>query len=210
MSTATMPTTVHMKRRHLVGVVVATAAVAATVAATITAVTNDASPPRATPTREQVLASISPDARRYVEGVEALTPLQRAAAYGNKPLDALGLEPQARQYVEGIMALTPEQLAAGFGNVGLTVSKNDPGEQAFVDGITGLTPEQLAAAYGNVPLPSDARPADTRSAPTQAADRAACARSAAWFTRLLPRGRRRPRAIRPPVWPARPGRPSAS
>jgi hypothetical protein len=66
-------------------------------------------------TREEVLASLSPATRRYVEAVSSLTPLEGVGAYGTSTLDALELDPKQRRYVEGIMALTPDQLAAGFG-----------------------------------------------------------------------------------------------
>src|SRR5262245_8326182 len=104
MSTAVMPATVHIKRRHLVGLLVATVAATATITATLSAVTSDAISPRsevAARTREEVLASLSPDTRRYVEGVEALSPLERAAAYGSDPFGAIEMTPRDREFVSG-------------------------------------------------------------------------------------------------------------
>jgi hypothetical protein len=119
---ASLPTTVHIQRRHLVSLIVAIAVLTAAVTWTLVSVTSSHRPAQAqtsSRTTEQVLASLGPAARRRIEAVMALTPLQRAATYGTRPLDALQLDPRSRQYVEAIVALTPEQLAAGFGNLPL-------------------------------------------------------------------------------------------
>jgi hypothetical protein len=120
---ATLPAIIHIKRRHFISLVVAIAVLTAAISGTLVTVASDHRPARAEAsgrTTEEVLAALDPGARRYVESVMALSPLQRAAVYGRDPLDVLQLDPRSRQYVEAIMALTPEQLAAGFGNLAIT------------------------------------------------------------------------------------------
>ena len=116
-TTTTVPSTVTITRRHLLGLAAATMAATAGLTWGITALTTsaDAAHAPSVRTRAEVLASLDPAARQFVAGVTALSPLQLAAAYGNKPLDALQLDASSKQYVEGISALSPEQIQAGFG-----------------------------------------------------------------------------------------------
>jgi hypothetical protein len=115
--TTTVPTTIEITRRRLWGLIVAIAAAAAVVTWALIAALDprsDTSSPTAR-TRDEVLASLSPAARAYVEGIEALSPLQLAAGFGTDPVAALGLTPETRQRVEAIAALSPEELAAAYG-----------------------------------------------------------------------------------------------
>jgi hypothetical protein len=115
--TTTVPTTIEITRRRLWSLIVAIAAAAAVVTWALIAAldprSDTASP--AARTRVQVLASLSPAARAYVEGIEALSSLQLAAGFGTDPVAALGLTPETRQRVEAIAALSPEELAAAYG-----------------------------------------------------------------------------------------------
>jgi hypothetical protein len=107
-------------------------------------------------TQSSVLASLSPQARKYVEGIMALTPAQIAAAFGtgaqtNASVLA-SLSPANRRYVEAITALTPPQIAGAFGtdwakSWGVLQSLS-PANRRYVEGIMALTPAQIAAAFG--------------------------------------------------------------
>lgn len=119
--TTTAPVTIEIRRGHLVGLVAAVAALIAALTFVLATRTVDsgAEPTRRNvATRENVLSSLSQEARRFVEGTEVLSSLELAAAYGRIDLvDALGLTTEQRTYVDGIDELSPEELAAAFGNV---------------------------------------------------------------------------------------------
>ena len=103
-----------------------------------------------------VLASLSPQNRKYVEAIMALTPAQIAAAFGTPTATnasvLASLSPQNRKYVEAITALTTQQIAAAFGTdwetSGRVLASLSPNDRRYVEGIMALTPQELAAAFG--------------------------------------------------------------
>jgi hypothetical protein len=152
MTATTFPATIHIGTRRFVGILVAVATMAATLTwALVSFATDPTAASSHTTTRAAVLSSLSPTERRYVEGIEAASPLKLAAAYGNA-VDALAMTPSARRYVEAIMALTPAQLAATFGtgivdHSARVLASLTPSARAYVDAIMAMSPEQLAASF---------------------------------------------------------------
>jgi hypothetical protein len=130
----TLPSTVQIKRTRLVGLLAAVAVLASALTwAAVSATSRTAAKGTQLhfPTSAEVLASLTPAERRYVEGVIA-TPADRlAAVFGNRPVVATTepprvhlptrvevmapLDPATRRYVEGLLVASPAQLAAAFG-----------------------------------------------------------------------------------------------
>jgi hypothetical protein len=143
-ATTTLPATVQLRRSHLVGLVAASAALAAgiTCALLIFAV-HDGNQG----TRGAAESS-------YVQAIAASDPEQLAAAYGTPEVSALStLDPARIAYVQGIMRSTPTELVAAFGNVGVPLdydfySSPTASDNEYVQGIVSSTPEELAAAFG--------------------------------------------------------------
>ena len=119
-STPTTAVTQHGRIRVFGLTVIAAAVIAAGVWGLVDAVGggNNSARPSVT-SQASALASLSPQNRRYVESIAALTPAQIAAAFGSgtstNATVLASLSPHDRQYVEQIMALTPQELAAAFG-----------------------------------------------------------------------------------------------
>jgi hypothetical protein len=133
-ATTTVPTTIQLSRGRLTGLMLTAAALAALItwALLVFAVGSESAAPSRAASAD-VLASLGPQERQFVEGIMALTPAQLAAAYGAGRGDVLStLSPQERSFVEGISSMSPEQIAAGYGNVLTTL---DPQMLRFVEGI---------------------------------------------------------------------------
>jgi hypothetical protein len=146
-ATTTLPATVQLRRSRLVGLMAASAALAAgiTCALLIFAVhhSNQATPERIS-------------ANTYLDGIAAATPAQLAAAYGTPDVGLIStLDPADRAFVQGIMRSTPTELVAAFGNEGVPpldydfYSSPTSTRSKYVQGIVSSTPEQLIATFGH-------------------------------------------------------------
>lgn len=118
-----IPRTARLGRSHRLVLVVALAAVIA-VAAWAIAMNVSGSSHRQVrtrvPTQASVLASLTPQERRYVVGIMSLTPAQLRAAFGTDKLSIDNSTPTSltaneRRYTRAIASMSPSQLAAAFG-----------------------------------------------------------------------------------------------
>jgi len=98
---ASSPRMVELHGKHLIGPIVAAAALAAlTVWLVVT------------------FAFTSAPENAYVHAIVTMTPAERVAAFGTGNVDAidgLGLTPKEERYVRAISSMTPTQLVAAFG-----------------------------------------------------------------------------------------------
>jgi hypothetical protein len=146
------PTAVNTRRIRVGGLIAAAAIVGVAAWAIATYAFGTSSPAAGTGhTTASVLKSLSPQDRRYVEAIIALTPRQLAASFGTGPAPLASLTPNERRYVLGIASMTPAELAAAFGTTAreaAALASLTPAERRYVDGVAALTPEQLSAAFG--------------------------------------------------------------
>jgi len=157
-STPTTAISQHGRIRVFGLTVIAAAVIAAGVWGLVDAVGggNNSARPSVT-SQASVLASLSPQNRKFVEAITALTPAQIAAAFGTATATNAGvlasLSPQNRRYVEAITALTTQQIAAAFGTdsetSGRVLASLSPQNRKYVEAIMALTPQQIAAAFGS-------------------------------------------------------------
>lgn len=171
---ASIPTTVQIRRTHLLGLVVGVAALAATVTGVVLALAFDtggaseaASRAQATPAATKATPSASVAiAAQYARGFgSSMTPAQLAS--GSTPTGSVAA---AAQYARGfgssmsIMSLTPAQLAAralGTGyalptsqsgpTVESVLASMSPETRRYTEAVMGLTFEQLAAGAAGHP-----------------------------------------------------------
>ena len=141
-ATASLPAPLHIKRGHVVGLSVVAAAVAIAAVSTSWALrtntSSSSSPLPAHRTEQEIVSTIDPGLG-YVAGVVAMTPAERAAAFGQ-------ISP-AQDYVAGVVAMTPAERAAAFGNSSVGGLSLTPSEQQFVQAITSL-PAGASPGFG--------------------------------------------------------------
>jgi hypothetical protein len=145
-ATTTIPATVQLRRSRLVGLMTASAALAAGITCVLLIfVVHHAN--QGAPAGSSVSG--------YVDGVAAATPAQLAAAFGTPRVSLLSsLDPADRAFVQGIVRSTPTELVAAFGNEGVApldydfYSSPSTTWNAYVQGIVSSSPEELAAAFG--------------------------------------------------------------
>jgi cation transport ATPase len=166
-----VPATIEIRRSRLLGLVVGVAAAAAAITwavSTFAVDTTTTTSQQNVQTTEEVLSSLAPGSRSYVESVMALTPAQLRATFGTSPgvassraptgAEVLGsLTPEARRWVEAISKLTPAQVKATFGTGRVdgtsptrerVLASLSPSSRRYVESIMALTPAQLAATFG--------------------------------------------------------------
>jgi hypothetical protein len=141
-STHSLPGTIHIRRRTLLGLIAAAAAGAAALTGVIVALavgggsTAAVASPLGTEAQAYVnnvpLMPVIPGARvvangatartgkdsAYVRSITSQTPVQLVEAYGTDTQAAIALAsltPQQRLHIEAIMTMTPAQLRAAFG-----------------------------------------------------------------------------------------------
>lgn len=113
MSSPALPHTIHIRHGQFASLLVAVAAL--TAAATWFASNLD-DPHVSTTAKPEVIASSGGAAQAYVDGVRALTVVQRAAVFGNVST--------SQQQVNDIVALSDDERAAMYGN--LPISSGTP------------------------------------------------------------------------------------
>jgi Protein of unknown function (DUF4242) len=168
-----IPATIQIRRRRLLGLIVAVALVAAGITWALLTVAVDTGSGSVQTSAASVRSSLTPvqqatvyggpgavlDAlgfgpqeKQFVQGFVALAKAQQAAASDNPGamLDALGFDPQEKQFVQGMVSLAKAQQAAASDNPGamLDALGFNPQEKQFVQGITTLAQAQQAAASG--------------------------------------------------------------
>jgi hypothetical protein len=145
-ATTTLPATVQLRRSRLVGLVAASAVLAAgiTCALLILAVHHP----------NQGTSQTSP-ANPYLQGIATSSPEQLAAAFGTPEVNILStLDPAQIVYIQGIMRSTPTELVAAFGNAGVApldydfYSSPTSVQSTYVQDIVSSSREELAAAFG--------------------------------------------------------------
>jgi hypothetical protein len=142
-ATTTLPATIQLRRRSLVGLMAASAVLAAA----ITCVLLIFAVHHATQGND----SASP----YVKAIAASTPEQLAAAFGTPEVNALStLDPAKITYVAGVAHMSPAELTAAFGNEGAAplvfdfYSSPTSSQTEYVQAIVSASPEVLVAAFG--------------------------------------------------------------
>lgn len=135
MNTALVPQTITIGRRRFGGLLTALAAGSAVVGGAIAAVAVDVTGDRA-----ETTPAVEFSPTEHVQGVQAASPQELAATYGNVPFGPSLSE----TYTAGVLAASPEERAATYGNVPF---KRWLSEE-YVAGVLAASPEQLAATYG--------------------------------------------------------------
>src|SRR5262245_29675955 len=139
-ASATIPTTIEIRRSRLLGLIGGVAAVAAAVTWAVSAYAVDSG------------------AKTTYSGVAPTS----AATVTSSPIPSTGyldaVTSPEKTSVQAITSLTPQQLAAAFGTdfeTAAVLARLTPSERSYVKSIMAMTPAQLRAAFGTSFAPNE-------------------------------------------------------